>query len=153
MKISIVEDDILKSPDKYVGHITNVAGAMGKGVALDFKKKYPDMYIDYKRYCDLRNYNWSLLKGRSMLWETLDETRIICNMFAMPAYHEFCHWSFARSLTNISKHMTIMNHDRKISFPFMMGCVNAGGHWRSVDNIVKDWSISENIKVTYYKKN
>lgn len=33
------------------GHGCNCAGAMGKGIALQFKKKFPQMYLEYKRLC------------------------------------------------------------------------------------------------------
>ena len=29
-------------------HGCNCAGAMGKGIAVQFKSKYPDMYLEYK---------------------------------------------------------------------------------------------------------
>lgn len=32
-------------------HGCNCAGAMGKGIAVQFKEKYPDMYTMYKRMC------------------------------------------------------------------------------------------------------
>lgn len=32
-------------------HGCNCAGAMGKGIALQFKEKYPDMYLEYKQLC------------------------------------------------------------------------------------------------------
>lgn len=32
-------------------HGCNCAGAMGKGIALQFKERYPKMYLEYKRLC------------------------------------------------------------------------------------------------------
>ena len=32
-------------------HGCNCAGAMGKGIALQFKNKYPEMYLQYKKKC------------------------------------------------------------------------------------------------------
>lgn len=32
-------------------HGCNCAGAMGKGIAVAFKEKYPKMYLEYKRRC------------------------------------------------------------------------------------------------------
>ncbi|MBW8682712.1 macro domain-containing protein [Chitinophaga rhizophila] len=32
-------------------HGCNCAGAMGKGIAVAFKEKYPRMYVEYKRRC------------------------------------------------------------------------------------------------------
>mgnify|MGYP000811555272 CR=1 FL=1 len=32
-------------------HGCNCAGAMGKGIAVQFKSKYPNMYLEYKQLC------------------------------------------------------------------------------------------------------
>lgn len=37
-------------------HGCNCAGAMGKGIALEFKKRYPDMYKEYKFRCKEGNF-------------------------------------------------------------------------------------------------
>ncbi len=38
-------------------HGCNCAGAMGKGIALQFKAKFPEMYVEYKRLCDNGEFN------------------------------------------------------------------------------------------------
>ena len=38
-------------------HGCNCAGAMGKGIALQFKYKFPEMYNEYKRLCQQNKYN------------------------------------------------------------------------------------------------
>ena len=38
-------------------HGCNCAGAMGKGIALQFKTKFPEMYVEYKRLCDNGEFN------------------------------------------------------------------------------------------------
>jgi O-acetyl-ADP-ribose deacetylase (regulator of RNase III) len=40
----------LKDIQSYA-HGCNCAGAMGKGIALQFKNKFPQMYLEYKRLC------------------------------------------------------------------------------------------------------
>lgn len=37
---------------KNYAHGCNCAGAMGKGIALQFKAKYPKMYLEYKELCN-----------------------------------------------------------------------------------------------------
>ena len=32
-------------------HGCNCAGAMGKGIALQFKKRFPQMYLQYRKKC------------------------------------------------------------------------------------------------------
>lgn len=38
-------------------HGCNCAGAMGKGIALQFKAKFREMYFEYKRLCDNGEFN------------------------------------------------------------------------------------------------
>ena len=38
-------------------HGCNCAGAMGKGIALQFKDKFPEMYAEYKAMCTAGAYN------------------------------------------------------------------------------------------------
>lgn len=38
-------------------HGCNCAGAMGKGIALQFKEKFPQMYIEYKHLCEQKKFN------------------------------------------------------------------------------------------------
>lgn len=45
----------------------NCSGIMGKGLALKFKKKYPDMYLKYCEACKLRK----LFIGQSVVWHNV----------------------------------------------------------------------------------
>lgn len=47
-----VEDDIFKTPAKVLVNAVNTVGVMGKGIAKDFKRLYPDMFKKYQRYCE-----------------------------------------------------------------------------------------------------
>lgn len=48
----IKEGDIFDLKEVFnFAHGCNCAGAMGKGIALQFKKKYPKMYKEYKKLC------------------------------------------------------------------------------------------------------
>ena len=50
--------DIFKIPGvTSYAHGCNCAGAMGKGIALQFKTKFPEMYVEYKRLCDNGEFN------------------------------------------------------------------------------------------------
>lgn len=50
MKIRI--GDIFESNAKTLVNTVNCVGVMGKGIALEFKKKYPNMYSEYVELCD-----------------------------------------------------------------------------------------------------
>jgi len=52
MVFYIQEGDIFNIPQiRNYAHGCNCAGAMGKGIALQFRKKYPQMYKQYKTLC------------------------------------------------------------------------------------------------------
>jgi O-acetyl-ADP-ribose deacetylase (regulator of RNase III) len=72
-------------------HGCNCAGAMGKGIALQFKEKFPQMYIEYKRLCkeglfslgDIYAYNYGngiiFNLGTQASWKTKADINAIEN--------------------------------------------------------------------------
>lgn len=43
--------DIFTTNSRAIGHGVNTRGVMGAGIALEFKKRFPDMYEDYRTLC------------------------------------------------------------------------------------------------------
>ena len=46
--------DLFESEAQTLVNTVNTVGVMGKGIALGFKKRFPDMYKDYVRRCENR---------------------------------------------------------------------------------------------------
>lgn len=51
MPFTIVRGDLFESGLSAIGHGCNCAGAMGAGIALEFRKRYPRMYQEYRHRC------------------------------------------------------------------------------------------------------
>jgi O-acetyl-ADP-ribose deacetylase (regulator of RNase III) len=51
MPIEYLEGDLLKAKTQVVVNTVNCEGVMGKGLALQFKKNFPDMFAEYKKKC------------------------------------------------------------------------------------------------------
>jgi O-acetyl-ADP-ribose deacetylase (regulator of RNase III) len=50
--VTLVEQgDLFQSEAQTITNAVNCVGVMGKGVALEFKKRFPAMYADYVRRC------------------------------------------------------------------------------------------------------
>ena len=47
----VVQGDLLKSRAQTLVNTVNTVGVMGKGIALEFKQRFPDMYRDYEARC------------------------------------------------------------------------------------------------------
>lgn len=66
--ITYIEGDLFNSPAQVLVNTVNTVGVMGKGIALEFKKRYPEMFKQYKKMCD----EHKLTIGRLMLWYEQD---------------------------------------------------------------------------------
>ena len=49
--MKILVGDILQSTARTLINTVNCVGVMGKGIALEFKNRFPDMYEDYLVRC------------------------------------------------------------------------------------------------------
>lgn len=50
--VTLTKGDVLRSQARAIVNTVNCVGVMGKGIALAFKHKYPEMYRDYVARCD-----------------------------------------------------------------------------------------------------
>jgi O-acetyl-ADP-ribose deacetylase (regulator of RNase III) len=51
MPVEYRTGDLFLTEAEAIGHGCNCEGVMGAGIALQFKKRYPEMYVDYKQEC------------------------------------------------------------------------------------------------------
>lgn len=50
--LAYVRGNLFESPAQTLVNTVNTVGVMGKGIALDFKRFYPDMFREYQRLCE-----------------------------------------------------------------------------------------------------
>lgn len=53
--ISFVEGNLFESPAQVLVNTVNTVGTMGKGIAKEFKRIYPEMFIRYQELCESGN--------------------------------------------------------------------------------------------------
>lgn len=59
--LKYVQGDLFTSPAKVLVNTVNTQGVMGKGIALTFKKAYPDMFKKYQKYCEQKAIDIGML--------------------------------------------------------------------------------------------
>ena len=64
--IIYTNSDLFESPAKVLVNTVNTRGVMGKGIALRFKKIYPEMFSRYREHCEHRR----LTIGKLYLYKT-----------------------------------------------------------------------------------
>ncbi|MBF6293684.1 type II toxin-antitoxin system antitoxin DNA ADP-ribosyl glycohydrolase DarG [Nocardia farcinica] len=127
--------NLLRADVDALVNTVNTVGVMGKGIALQFKRAYPDMFKEYERAAKANRIH----VGEMFVWETgaLDGPRFIVNF---PTKR---HWRSASRLDDIAlglRHLAavIDSHGiRSIAIP-PLGCGNGGLDWAEVAPLIWD---------------
>ena len=128
--MKVLLGDIFDSSMKTLVNTINCVGVMGKGVALEYKKRYPDMFREYENLCQ----NKAVHPGQPYLYRDLTGTSIL--MFPTKD-----HWRSPSKLDYIVKGLDwfIDNYEdlkiESIAFP-PLGCGNGGLKWEDVGPIM-----------------
>lgn len=141
--LKYVEGDLFSSPAQVLVNTVNTVGVMGKGIALEFKKRYPEMFLQYKEKCDKHK----LVIGKLMLWYEPDHW-----LLQFPTKE---HWRNPSKLEYIEK--GLMAFVRKyadynissIAFP-KLGCGNGELDWNEVKPLMEKYLKDLPIDVYIY---
>lgn len=122
--------DIFESKCSTIVNTVNCVGVMGKGIALEFKKKYPEMYLDYVQKC-----NDGMVKtGKPYIYENGDGSKIL-------NFPTKDHWRSPSRLSFVVEGLEwfVKNYENyqidSIAFP-PLGCGNGGLTWDVVGPIM-----------------
>lgn len=135
MSITQGTGNLLTQDVEALVNTVNTQGVMGKGIALQFKKAWPEMYKDYAAACK----RGEVVPGRMHVWETgqLSGPRFIINF---PTKR---HWRARSKLSDIAAGLkdlveVIRSHGiASIAIP-PLGCGNGGLNWDEVEPLIRD---------------
>lgn len=130
--IQYIEGDLFSSPAQVIVNTVNTVGVMGKGVALSFKKRYPDMFQHYKNTCEKR----LLTIGKLMLFYEPDHWILLFptkENWRNPSKMEYIEKGLMKFVnTYAEKGIT------SIAFP-RLGCGNGGLDWKDVKPLMEKY--------------
>ena len=144
MSVRIKIGDIFTSECTTLVNTVNCVGVMGKGIAAEFKKRYPEMFKDYKSRCD----NHQVKLGEPYLYTDMFNNSVL--MFPTKD-----HWRAASRLNDIDKGLDYLaEHYHKwgidsIAVP-PLGCGNGGLEWSIVGPLMYEKLSQFNIPVEIY---
>lgn len=109
----------------------NCVGVMGAGVALAFKNKYPDMYKEYKQYCNLG----LISPGKLHIWNNDDKT--IINFPTKRNWRNKSKYEDIQSgLLALKEYLSTVGSSR-VALP-ALGCGHGGLDWKIVSKMISD---------------
>ena len=141
--IRYVEGNIFDSPAQVIVNTVNTVGVMGKGLALEFKRRYPDMFTKYRIMCEKHQ----LTIGKLMLVHEPDHLLLL-----FPTKEN---WRNPSRLEYIEKGlMKFVNtyadkNIYSIAFP-RLGCGNGELAWEDVKPIMEKYLSPLPIDVIIY---
>lgn len=130
--IEYLEGDLFDSPAQVIVNTVNTVGIMGKGIALEFKNRYPQMFEKYKLACEKH----TLVIGKLMLISESDHLILL-----FPTKEN---WRFPSKLSYIErglKHFRDNYAQRgitSIAFP-KLGCGNGELNWDDVQPLMEKY--------------
>jgi O-acetyl-ADP-ribose deacetylase (regulator of RNase III) len=129
MSITFKRGDLLKSGCEVLVNTTNCVGVMGAGIALQFKRAYPSMFLKYRTEC--MKYEF---KGGDLRAYMQGPTMILCFMtkehWKDPSKMEW----IERGLIKLREHL-MTGMVKSIAIP-PLGCGNGGLKWDEVKPLI-----------------
>jgi O-acetyl-ADP-ribose deacetylase (regulator of RNase III) len=115
---------LFDSPAQTLVNTVNTVGVMGKGIALEFRQRYPDMFLKYKDHCSagLLDIGKLYLYRTEHHWVLNFPTKRHWRNPSKPEWIELGLEKFAA--TYLAQGIT------SVSFP-QLGCGNGGLNWES----------------------
>ncbi|CAI4034030.1 Macro domain protein [Nitrospira tepida] len=143
----ILVGDILKSKAQTLINTVNCVGVMGKGIALEFKNRFPDMYDDYVQRCQ----RGEVKPGVPYLFKTLFPPQII-------NFPTKDHWKSISKVSDIERGLQhLLNQYQawgvtSLAIP-PLGCGNGQLEWRVIGPLIyrfiKDMPIPVELYAPY----
>jgi O-acetyl-ADP-ribose deacetylase (regulator of RNase III) len=144
MPIKYLDGDILKAKTQVVVNTVNCEGVMGKGLALQFKKNFPDMFAEYKKKCE----EGKIAIGKLDLYKSPFRYWIL-------NFPTKDHWRKPSKLEYIEKGLAEFSRKYQewditsIAFP-KLGCQQGGLNWVDVKPLMEKYLEPLELKVEIF---
>lgn len=140
----ILVGDILESKVQTLVNTVNCVGVMGKGIALEFKKRFPEMYHDYLERCERHEVKL----GVPYLYRTLIPPQIV----NFPTKE---HWKSVSKASDIARGMDyLLAHYKEWGITSLaippLGCGNGQLEWRVAGPLIYERAKQMDIPVELY---
>lgn len=144
--ITYIKGDMFQSPAQVLVNTVNTVGVMGKGVALEFKKRYPAMFHRYQTLCE----NGQLTVGKLYLWKGPDKWVLL--------FPTKKHWRNPSKIEYVEQGLNKFASTavdlgiESIAFP-KLGCGNGSLNWNDVQPLMERYLKDLPIRVYIYVEN
>lgn len=148
--IKLTQGDLLKEKVDAIVNTVNCVGVMGKGIALQFKKKWPQNFKAYQNACKKKE----IKPGKIFVYDLgleNEKPRYIVNFPTKNHWREKSKISYIEEGLNDLKIFIQNNNIQSIAIP-PLGCGNGFLEWKIVRQIIENaFSSSDNLSVLLFE--
>ncbi len=133
--IELISGDILQANVEALVNPVNTVGVMGKGLALQFKETFPEMFREYRRACN----RGDVIVGRMYVYNrgSALEPRYIINFPTKQHWMQRSRMEYIRNgLDALAREVEFLGV-RSIAIP-PLGCGNGGLYWKHVQPMIEE---------------
>lgn len=147
--IKIIDGDILQATEDIICHQVNSMGVMGGGIAKQIRDKYPEVYDEYKNYCNRHQIKEQMLGVTQCI--KCQDGKVIANLFGQLYFGTNKQHTNYGALRNCLEYlrMRVDQSNESIAIPYNLGCGLAGGNWEIVSKIIEE--VFQDYDVTLYR--
>ena len=134
--MKIIEGNILDVKDGFICHQVNCRGKMGAGIALQIRRRWPQVYDDY-----ISAHRKGLLFLGNVTTTQVGQNLFVANLCGQDRYGRDKQYTNYEALA-VCFNLLIAAQipiKRQIYLPYKMGCVNAGGDWKIVADMIEHY--------------
>jgi len=144
--------DLFSSNADALVNTVNCKGVMGKGIALQFKKKFPECFVLYKETCN----NCNLNPGKLMyIRNEILPADMIAKRPGIILFPTKIHWKDKSKLEWIDIGLYFLKQHYKVwkltsvAMP-QLGCGLGGLNWNDVKSLISNYFSQEDLLVEVY---
>jgi len=142
--MKILVGDILKSKAQTLINTVNCVGIMGKGIALEFKKRFPEMFKEYVEKCERKEVKL----GAPYPYRTLFPPQIV-------NFPTKDHWKSVSRVSDIERGLQhLLRHYKEWGITSLavppLGCGNGQLEWKVVGPLIYRYIKQMDIPVEMY---
>lgn len=130
--IKFTVGDIFQSTAECIVNTVNCEGVMGKGLALEFKKRYPENYISYVTACKLGR----LKIGKLHFFK--EKGKLIVNFPTKDKWRNNSKMEYIQKGLVELVNLILAENIKSIAIP-PLGCGNGNLDWREVKSVILEY--------------
>jgi O-acetyl-ADP-ribose deacetylase (regulator of RNase III) len=147
--MEFAKGNIVNAPTEAIVNTVNTVGVMGKGIALQFKERFPNNYYAYKKACK----NGEVRIGKMFVFKenSINGNQVIINFPTKTEWYRKSSYNYIEAGLEDLIHVIRKEKIMSVAIP-PLGCGNGGLEWYKVKALIKRFvDLIPDVRVIIYQ--